>query len=122
MTSEALILNDNRPLMTRIKEFIKKIEEKIDVERVLLFGSTARGKRNKESDVDLIIVSKNFDGIPELERSRMLLDVWSYVEELQILTYTVEEFEQVKNLFMMQKILSYAVDLTPKRQRDTIKK
>lgn len=115
MTSEALILNDNRPLMTRIREFISNVGEKIHVEKAFLFGSTAKGTRYAGSDVDLIVVSKSFKVLPELERSGMLLDMWSYVEELQILTYTPEEFEQVKDRFMMQKILEYAVDLAPKR-------
>jgi hypothetical protein len=44
----------------------------------------------------------------------MLLDLWPYVEELEILAYTPEEFSQVKDRFMMKKILAYAVDLTPK--------
>lgn len=115
MTSEALILNDNRPLMTRIREFISNVEEKIHVEKAFLFGSTVKRTRHAGSDVDLIVVSKSFKVLPELERSGMLLDMWSYVEELQILTYTPEEFEQVKDRFMMQKILEYAVDLAPKR-------
>jgi predicted nucleotidyltransferase len=115
VTSEALILNDNRPLMTRIREFISNVGEKIHVEKAFLFGSTAKRTRHAWSDVDLIIVSKSFKVLPELERSGMLLDMWSYVEELQILTYTPEEFEQVKDRFMMQKILEYAINLAPKR-------
>jgi predicted nucleotidyltransferase len=114
VTIDALILNNSRPLSTRLYEFIRNVEDTIHFEKAFLFGSTAKGTRRAESDVDLMVVSEGFKDLPELKRSRMLLDLWSYVEELQILTYIPEEFEQVKDRFMMQKILQYVVDLTPK--------
>ena len=49
----------------RIKKIIDKyiqklIENKIDVEKVILFGSYAKGLSSKGSDLDLCVVSKNF--------------------------------------------------------------
>jgi predicted nucleotidyltransferase len=115
MTTKALVLGDNRPLMTRLEEFLCDANTAVPLHRVLLFGSTAKGTRKAESDVDLIVISKNFDNVPELERSGRLLDMWSYSEHLQVLAYTPKEFRQVKERFMMKKILSYAIDLTPNK-------
>jgi len=115
VTTGALIMDDKRPLLVRVREFLCNVDAKMPVDRVLLFGSTAKGKRRGESDVDLIVVSKGFSGVHELERTGMLLDLWPYVEELEILAYTPEEFSQVKGRFMMKKILAYAVDFTPKK-------
>jgi predicted nucleotidyltransferase len=121
MTQPALILDDPRPIMERVREWIGKVNAKIPLTKVLLFGSTAKGTRTEESDVDLIVISKSFKGVHELDRLEMLLHLWSFVEELNILAYTPEEFNKVKDRFMMRKILSYALDLTPKRQSTTIK-
>jgi predicted nucleotidyltransferase len=114
MTTSALVMDDKRPLLERVREFLCNVNAKVPVDKVLLFGSTAKRKRHGRSDVDLIIVSKGFSAVHELERTGMLLDLWPYVEELEILAYTPEEFSQVKDRFMMKKILAYAVDLTPK--------
>ncbi len=116
MTAKALILGDNRPIMERLEKFLCTANASVSFTKVLLFGSTARGTRKAESDVDLVVISEDFQGVPELERSGRLLDMWPYSEHLQVLAYTPEEFEQVKERFMMKKILSYAVNLTPKRK------
>ena len=33
----------------------------IDVHKIVVFGSYAEGKENKDSDIDIIVVSKDFD-------------------------------------------------------------
>ena len=119
MTTDALILNDPRPLMERIHEWISKVDAKVHVEKVLLFGSTAKGTRREESDVDLIVVSTSFRGVNDLKRISTLLRLWSYVEELNIIAYTPEEFNEAKERFMVKKVLAYAVDLTPQKPQQS---
>lgn len=116
MASNVLINADPNTLMERVREFIRKVDAKVPVEKVLLFGSTAKGTRREESDVDLIIISKAFRGVHELERIGVLLELWPYLEELNILAYTPGEFNEVKDRFMMKKILSYALDFTPAKK------
>ena len=116
MASNVLINADPNTLMERVREFIRKVDVKVPVEKVLLFGSTAKGTRREESDVDLIIISKAFRDVHELERIGMLLELWPYLEELNILAYTPGEFSEVKDRFMMKKILFYALDLTPAKK------
>ena len=43
-----------------IKRFVEELRKEIPVEKVLLFGSYAQGHPNKDSDIDLIIVSPSF--------------------------------------------------------------
>ncbi|HLP44737.1 MAG TPA: nucleotidyltransferase domain-containing protein [Candidatus Kapabacteria bacterium] len=43
------------------KELRHLLKEKgINTDKIVVFGSTARGTQNKDSDIDLIIVSKTF--------------------------------------------------------------
>lgn len=57
------ILNNNPPkdIQVEIEKFHKLlIKNKISVEKIILFGSYAKGKQKPWSDVDLCVVSKNF--------------------------------------------------------------
>ena len=46
----------------KIKEILKTLlqERGIDVEKIVVFGSYAKSKEKEDSDVDIIIVSKDF--------------------------------------------------------------
>ena len=41
-----------------VRKYLKSLPLKVD--RAILFGSTARGDRLKDSDVDLIVISEDF--------------------------------------------------------------
>ncbi len=111
--TKALVLDDNRPLMDKLDEFLKVVDAKIGLEKVLLFGSTAKQKRKIGSDIDLIVVSKNFMGLTSLERGKMLLEDWSFLEELDLLMYTPEEFKKVSKRPLVKEMIIEALDLTP---------
>ena len=113
--TKALVLNDGRPLMDKLAEFLKVVDAKIGVEKVLLFGSTAKHKRKNESDIDLIVVSKSFKGLSSLERGNILLEDWPFVEELDLLMYTPEEFEKVSKRPLVKEMIAEALNLKLKK-------
>src|SRR5438034_11736058 len=47
-------------LVRQLQHFRSKIQARYKVERMILFGSRARGKTHRLSDVDLIVVSPHF--------------------------------------------------------------
>jgi len=53
MTSEELI---------KLKELVKPIAEKYNVDRVSLFGSRARGDNRPDSDYDFLVLCPNIKG------------------------------------------------------------
>lgn len=114
---KALVLDDNRSVMDKLDDFLKVLEAKIGLEKVLLFGSTTKQKRRKESDIDLIIVSKSFSSLNSIERGKILLEDWPFVEELDLLMYTPEEFERVSKRPLVKEMIANALDLTPKNTR-----
>ncbi|MCC7573623.1 MAG: nucleotidyltransferase domain-containing protein [Candidatus Methanofastidiosum sp.] len=79
-----------------LEDLVKQIKEKYSPELVLLFGSRARGDNLITSDYDLIVVSKNFIGIPFLTRLFLMQDLWDGERHLDALCYTPEEFERKK--------------------------
>lgn len=64
-------------ILERIERISKTIKEElkkhgVDVQAVYLFGSYAKGEWLKTSDIDLIIVSDDWEGIPQLRRLDIL--------------------------------------------------
>lgn len=80
-------------LFKELDRIVSKIKE-LDVEKIILFGSTALGKIHRLSDIDLIIVKKTDKRF--LER---LDEVYSHLQprcSVDILVYTPDEFLHMK--------------------------
>lgn len=77
-----------------IDEFLEIVKEKYSPEKILIFGSRARGDHLLESDVDLIIVSSKFKGVNWLTRIREISDLWPGLVLLEPLCYTPKGFEE----------------------------
>ncbi|NYB52255.1 MAG: nucleotidyltransferase domain-containing protein [Methanobacteriaceae archaeon] len=73
---------------------MKIIKEKYQPEKILIFGSRARGDHLLESDMDIIIVSSKFQGIDWIKRIREVSDLWEGLVLLEPLCYTPQEFEE----------------------------
>ena len=62
-------------LSRAIDEFIKLLEDGLEIEAVILFGSHARGTAYEESDIDLAVISPDFEGVPLNRRQEMIADL-----------------------------------------------
>ena len=47
-----------------IREFAKSLEAGIRIEAIVLYGSYARGTAYEQSDIDIAVVSPDFEGLP----------------------------------------------------------
>jgi len=78
----------------------------IHVEKVLLFGSQARGKADEDSDIDLLIVSPDFAPLNDLDRRRLLgrarLKLW---QPIHAYPATPQELENVEPATFLEDIL-----------------
>lgn len=76
---------------------IEKLSKKIKIEKVIIFGSRARGEEKEESDVDLLIISPDFKAKKFRERA---LGFYKYYEldfPVDFICFTPEEFEKMKD-------------------------
>jgi len=56
-----------------IEEYIKAVQEKYEVDAVYIFGSYAKGTQNEDSDIDVAIISADFnDRIDDMVELLML--------------------------------------------------
>ena len=87
-------MGGQKALITALREFIKKIEKKIKVEQVILFGSHARGNARRTSDIDIIIVSPDFANIKSFKRAPQLYLIWDQPYDIDIICLTPQELQK----------------------------
>lgn len=82
-----------------VDHYTNTLKKKIKVDGVLLFGSFAWGVPDKNSDVDLIIISPDFSKISFDERLNFLnhmRDEISCQIPMDVIGYTPKEFGQIE--------------------------
>jgi predicted nucleotidyltransferase len=85
-------------MQTTTKAFLKEITEKIvrsvSPQKIVLFGSYARGEENAESDLDLLII-QDTPFVPEGSRLKEMGMLWRLLADIKIpkdiLIYTSDE-------------------------------
>ena len=88
-------MDNKKDIIKKLREFKKNIIN-IKVNKIIFFGSRVYGKFNKDSDIDLVIVSKNFEGKKFRYRSVGLYNYWNLDYPVDFLCYTPEEFNKLK--------------------------
>lgn len=77
-----------------IREFLAQLSKDFKIDKVILFGSRAKGEELEKSDYDLIIVSQDFQQIPFIKRLAIVYKYWTADVALEALCYTPEEFKK----------------------------
>ncbi len=66
----------------RFKMEVMPVLQKINPLKIIIFGSRGRGDAGVESDIDVIVVSDYFKGIPFLKRMPMLLRMLDFEKHI----------------------------------------
>ncbi len=84
-----------------LKSFKRLISRKYKVQKMILFGSQARGEAKEGSDVDLIVVSPEFKGKKGIKAASSLYIEWHLNQQADLpvdfLCYSPNEFSKLKN-------------------------
>lgn len=94
-----------------IEEIVKQYTSKlvdlgVGVERVILFGSYAKGHPREDSDIDLIVVSKDFEKMNIRERLEMLgIASARIMQPIQAKGYTPLEMESKEKDSFLTEVL-----------------
>jgi len=87
----------------RVKEIIESYllilkKKGIPTQKAYLFGSQAKGTAGSYSDIDLIIVSPAFTGMPRWKRWEILGDALSEImEPIEVIAYAPDEIKVAQN-------------------------
>jgi predicted nucleotidyltransferase len=80
-----------------LKVIVSKITEAIDPQKIILFGSWARGEGGPHSDIDLLIIQESTLARPQrYAQVRRLF--WGMGLPMDILVYTPEEFARYQSV------------------------
>jgi len=79
------------------QQILPQIVKEYRPKRILLFGSRIKRTSNKNSDLDVIIISDSFYNIPFINRMSHILKKFRFTKHIDYLCYTPEEFERIKD-------------------------
>jgi uncharacterized protein len=82
-----------------LSEFIRKLFEIVDFDKIILFGSYAKGTANINSDIDLAIIFKK-EITNEIEITRLIKQ---FNKEIQIHYFTKKSFNEKNSLVKIIK-------------------
>jgi len=89
-----------------IKEYIDNLKSKIKINKVILFGSAAKYKLDKNSDLDIIVLSNDFKKINFLKRLEFLSHARNGNARkipMDIIGYTPDEFNKLSKESLVLK-------------------
>ena len=84
-------------LINELKKFLKSLSKDFLISNIILFGSRSTEKFNEFSDVDLIIVSRDFEKLNFFERVKKMYHYWKIDLPVDFICYTPDEFNKLRN-------------------------
>ncbi|MCX6155306.1 MAG: nucleotidyltransferase domain-containing protein [Candidatus Kapabacteria bacterium] len=90
-----------------IKFILEAKKDNISIDQAILFGSYAKGTNHEYSDIDLAVVSDNFEGIRFFDNVKLINAALKSSIDLETHPYRPEDFKE-DNPFV-KEILEYGV-------------
>ena len=82
--------------LNKVEEFLRRVSKKYRLKKAVVFGSSVRGEFGEDSDIDLIVISDEFEGISPLKRPVKLYLEWDLDYPVDFICYTTKEFEELR--------------------------
>ena len=93
----------NKEILNSINEFIKEIKKHYNITAIILFGSYAKGTENEDSDIDIAIISDDFEDIYECMANLMGL-TWDIDARIEPHPIKKKDFEEESDYFIKEVI------------------
>lgn len=87
-----------REVEARLRAYLSRLS--LPVEAAVLAGSRARGTPWRGSDIDLVVVSPAFEGVPRPLRIEALLEPWGEELALEPMGFTAAELARADGLYL----------------------
>ena len=102
-------LEREKLLGQELDRYVDLLIQHDDPEKIIVFGSLARGEIHEWSDIDLVVIKQT--DLPFLQRLHEIRQLLHPKVGTDILVYTPEEFEQLsqRRLFFQEEILDKGI-------------
>ncbi len=99
-----------REVLSVTTDYINKLKQQIHIEKVVLFGSYAKGNFTKDSDVDLAVFSPAFESMSRLEGlTFLLMQALEYKIDIQPQPYTMKDY--IEHIGPVDDILKTGIEI-----------
>ena len=90
-------------IMNSIQKYIEKISQYYKIEAIILFGSYAKGTENEDSDIDIAIISSDFNDIIE-DGAKLIGLTWKIDTRIEPHLILSEDYKKVSNPFVREVV------------------
>ena len=93
----------NKDILKIINEYIKEIKKHYNITAIILFGSYAKGTENKDSDIDIAVISDDFDDIYDCMATLMGM-TWDIDARIEPHPIKKKDYDEVSDYFIKEVI------------------
>lgn len=90
-------------ILKSINQYINEIKKYYNISEVILFGSYAKGKEHADSDIDIAIVSEDFEDLFEIMADLMGL-TWDIDARIEPHPIRKKDYDEVSDYFIQEII------------------
>lgn len=102
---------------SQIKEIIKEYKQAlkklgINVNRIILYGSFAKGSQRKNSDIDLVVISDDFEKMNLRKRLELLgIAAVRIMKPIEARGYTPKELKKTTQASFLREVLTVGISV-----------
>ena len=93
----------NKDILKSINEYVEEIRKHYNIVAIILFGSYAKGTEHKDSDIDIAIISEDFDDIYDSMADLMGM-TWDIDARIEPHPIKKKDFDEKSNYFVKEII------------------
>ena len=86
-----------------INEYVKEIKKQYNIFAIILFGSYAKGTANENSDIDIAIISDDFEDIYECMAELMGM-TWDIDARIEPHPIKKKDYDEISDYFIKEVI------------------
>ncbi len=93
----------NQDILDSINKFVEQIKKKYNVVAIIVFGSYAKGTENEDSDIDVAVISDDFEDIYDSMAVLMGM-TWDIDARIEPHPIKKKDFDEVSDYFIKEVI------------------
>ncbi|MEJ2702226.1 MAG: nucleotidyltransferase domain-containing protein [Sedimentisphaerales bacterium] len=97
-----------------VRQYVEALRQYgVKVERVILYGSFAKGRPREDSDIDLVVVSESFQEMNLRERLEVLgMGAATIMKPIEAQGYTPKEVASTSEMSFLSEVLRSGISMS----------
>jgi uncharacterized protein len=104
-----MVNKPNIEILESVNRYLRRVNESFPIAKAFLFGSYAKGTANKDSDIDVAIISNSFSGNSYYDNVETGALTWGIDTRIEVVTFKPENFND-QNL-LASEIMTNGIEL-----------